>query len=100
MPTRLIAEAELELGAAIERYETIEPGLGVRLKDEARAAIAWIGEHPTLPRVRPPGYRRVNLKVFRYYVAYTILNDIIWILAIAHGHRRPEFWIERKSQTE
>ena len=99
MQTRIVAEAERELSAAIERYETIEPGLGVRLKNEARAAIAWIGEHPMLPRNRPPGYRRVNLKVFRYYVAYAILNDIVWILAIAPGHRRPEFWIERQSQT-
>lgn len=99
MQTRIVAEAEFELGAAIGHYEEIEPGLGLRLKDEARAAMAWIGEHPTLPRIRPQGYRRVNLKVFRYYVAYAVLNDTIWVLAIAHGHRRPEFWIARKSQT-
>ena len=98
MLTRILAEAEWELGEAIGRYEGIEPGLGVRLKDEARAAIAWIGEHPTLPRIRPADYRRVNLKVFRYFVAYAVRNDTIWVLAIAHGHRRPEFWAERKSQ--
>lgn len=38
----------------------------------------------------------MNLKVFRYYVAYFIWQDVIWILAIAHGHRRPEYWIVRK----
>ncbi len=98
MEIRIVAEAEFELGDAIARYEEIEAGLGVRLKAEARAAIAWIGEHPTMPRLRPTGYRRVNLKIFRYYVAYAVREDTIWVLAIAHGHRQPEFWAERKSQ--
>lgn len=98
MPTRIVAEAERELGEAIARYEEIEAGLGIRLKDEARAAIAWIEAHPAIPRIRPAGYRRVNLKIFRYYVAYAMRADTIWVLAIAHGHRRPEFWKQRKSQ--
>jgi hypothetical protein len=98
MQTRMLAEAETELTEAIIRYEEIEPGLGLRLKDEARAAVEWIESHPTMPRIRPAGYRRVNLKVFRYYIAYAVRNDIIWVLAIAHGHRRPEFWKERGSQ--
>lgn len=98
MEIRIVAEAEAELGEAIARYEEIEAGLGVRLKDEARAAIAWIAEHPTMPRLRPTGYRRVNLKIFRCYVAYALRRETIWILAIAHGHRRPESWAERKSQ--
>jgi hypothetical protein len=98
MQTRIVAEAEAELTDAILRYEEIEPGLGLRLKDEARAAIEWIESHPTIPRLRPAGYRRVNLKVFRYYIAYAVRNDSLWVLAIAHGHRRPDFWKERGSQ--
>ena len=39
---------------------------------------------------------RVNLKVFPYYIAYVIHSGIIWILAIAHGARRPEYWLERR----
>ena len=68
MQTRVVAEAEAELIAAIIHYEQVEPGLGVRLKNEARAAIEWIESHPTMPRIRPAGYR--------------------W----------PEFWQERGSQ--
>ncbi len=100
MLTRIVAEAEFELTEAIERYEEIERGLGLRLKDEARAVVTWIEAHPTTPRVRPAGYRRVNLKVFRYYIAYAVRNDTIWVLAIAHGHRRPEFWADRKTQID
>ena len=31
-----------------------------------------------------------------YYIAYFIWNETVWILAVAHGARRPEYWIERK----
>lgn len=98
MKLEILQEAEAELNQAVARYEQIEPGLGIRLKAEIRKALIWIQQHPDLPRLRPRGYRRVNLKVFRYYIAYHIWADTIWVLAIAHGHRRPEFWIKRMDQ--
>ena len=96
MNLRILNEATSEFADAIARYETIESGLGVRLKQEVRAVVEWIAEHAELPRVRPKGYRRVNLKVFPYYVAYMIWDGTIWVLAIAHAARRPEYWIARR----
>jgi plasmid stabilization system protein ParE len=96
MKLEILEEAETELNEAVAYYQEIESGLGIRLKKEVRGAIQWISHNPELPRLRPKGYRRVNLKVFAYYVAYDIWADTIWILAIAHGRRRPEYWIERK----
>ncbi len=29
--------------------------------------------------------------------AFDELNDAIWILAIAHAYRKPEYWIKRKN---
>ena len=55
----------------------------------------FLANHPEIPRLRPRGYRRVNLAVFSHYVAYVIRGDIIWVVAIAHAHQRPEFWIKR-----
>jgi plasmid stabilization system protein ParE len=96
--TEILQEAEDELNESIAHYEDVEAGLGQRLKEEVRAAILWIQDNPELPRVRPSGYRRVNLKVFPYYVAYFIWGDAIWVLAVAHGRRRPEYWLERKKK--
>jgi len=42
----------------------------------------------------------VNLRVFPYYVSYITRGDRLWVLAVAHGARRPEYWIERKKQVE
>ena len=100
MKLEILHEAEAELIEVIGYYEEIEPGLGVRLKEEVRAAIQWVGDNPEIPRLRPKGYRRINLKVFRYYIPYFIWNDTVWILAVAHGARYPEYWIERKKRLD
>ena len=57
----------------------------------SRRAVADSG----LARVRRKGYRRINLRAFPHYLAYVIREPVIWIVAIAHGHRRPEYWIDR-----
>lgn len=99
MNLRILQEAEREINEAIGYYEAIEPGLGIRLKEEVCQALLWIQENATVPRLRSQGYRRVNLKVFPYYIAFLTWADTVWILAIAHSRRRPEYWLQRKQQT-
>lgn len=65
MRIEILQEAEDELSEAIAYYEEVEPGLGIRLQAEVRKAIQWIGRNPEIPRLRPKGYRRVNLNIFR-----------------------------------
>ena len=66
MNLRILEEAAAEFADAISRYESIESGLGIRLKEEVKSVVHWIADQPELPRVRSKGYRRVNLKVFPY----------------------------------
>ena len=96
MNVEILREAEDELNAAVAYYEDIETGLGIRLKEEARALIQWIGRNPEAPGIRAGGYRRVNFKIFQHYIAYFIWADVIWVVAVAHSRRRPEYWPERK----
>jgi hypothetical protein len=53
--------------------------------------LRWIAANGTLPRLRHGDHRRVILKVF----PYSLRHESIVVLAIAHCHRRPEYWIER-----
>ena len=66
MKLEILDEARDELSEAIGYYEEIEPGLGIRLKEEARRVLSWIQKNPLLPRLRPRGYRRVNFRGFEY----------------------------------
>ena len=90
-----LEEAEQEFAESVAYYESRERGLGSEFRDEVAAVVDWILRFPDTPRLRPKGYRRVNLCAFPHYVAYIRRGDTIWVVAIAHGHRRPEFWINR-----
>ncbi len=94
----ILQQAFEELNDAIAYYEEQQAGLGLRLKDEIDQHVNWILGNSTVPRICRGGYRRVNLKVFPFYIAYMICEDTLWILAIAHGHRKPEYWIKRKNE--
>jgi plasmid stabilization system protein ParE len=91
----LLPQATNELADAVEYYENEEAGLGARLWGEVDEYLSWICANATLPRQRPGGYRRVNLKVFPYYIAYALRGDSAVVLAIAHSRRQPKYWIGR-----
>lgn len=91
----ILGQAEEEFAESVNYYESKESGLGARFRDEVVEAVDRILRNPELPRLRPKGYRRLNLRAFPHYVAYAIREQTIWIVAIAHGHRRPEFWISK-----
>jgi toxin ParE1/3/4 len=41
-------------------------------------------------------FRRHPLVGFPYQIFYTELEDAIWIAAVAHGRRRPDYWRRRR----
>ena len=95
MRVELHPQADAEFAAQVEYYEEKEAGLGVQFYREVMAFLDWIAENPSLPRVRK-NYRRVNLKVFPFYIAYVFERDLVWVLAVAHGKKRPGYWMRRQ----
>jgi plasmid stabilization system protein ParE len=93
-----LQEAQNEFLDAVSAYEAARPGLGKRFKEEMERTVHWLADNPDLCRMRPGGYRRMNLHVFPYYIAYLTRDTTLWILAVAHGARNPEYWISRQSR--
>lgn len=91
-----LPEARDELLDAISYYENAHPGLGRRFKEEVDRSVLWIAEHYLLFRLRPNGYRKINLRIFPYGIPFIIKGDTLWVLALAHSARKPEYWIDRK----
>jgi len=58
------------------------------------AALNGIAAAPDVPRLRR-NYRRVNLRLFPFYLAYIIAGDCIYVIAIAHMRRKPGYWTTR-----
>ncbi len=91
-----VPEARDEFLSGISYYEGEHSGLGQRFKDEIDRCVMWISEHHLLYRIRPNGYRRINCRVFPYNIAFMVRDNTLWILAVAHSAREPEYWIDRK----
>jgi|SRR6267142_728365 len=95
MKVVLLHDAEIEFWESVDYYERQYSGLGIRFKEEVDRFLEQIQGDPLIPRVRKYGYRRVNLSVFRHYIAYVIRDDVLWVVAICHSHRNPSFWLSR-----
>jgi toxin ParE1/3/4 len=95
MIVEFLPQAKAELMDALEYYDGELNGLGQRFWDEVDRHIAWIVDNAEIPQLRDGGYRRVNLRVFPYYIAYVVRDPVIWIVSVAHGHRLPEYWIDQ-----
>lgn len=43
-----------------------------------------------------PEVRRIRLQRFdEYDLVYTVVNDTLWIVAVAHAKRKPGYWVDR-----
>lgn len=96
MKITFLREAELEFLDAIGYYEEERPGLGRRFKNEVDRSLLWVAARPEICSLRPGGYRRINLRIFPYYIPYITREANLWVLAVAHARRKPEYWIHRK----
>ena len=84
-----------ELDDATEYYELKVSGLGNRFKDEVKDAIRRIRDYPDAWAIEKKDVRRHLLHRFPYKILYSIEPDYIYVIAIAHCHRRPDYWIDR-----
>ena len=87
--------ARLEIEDAIEFYELEVPGLGKRFQKEVKLGIRRICEYPLVWTREKGDVRKYILHKFPYKILYSIEEGYIYIIAIAHGHRRPNYWIDR-----
>lgn len=97
--------ARQEIRDAAKWYESQQSGLGLQFTAELEATLTAIEQRPdrfpVLETIRTPrNIRRVMLDRFPYIVIYEILTERTVVLAVAHGSRRPNYWIRRRTQTD
>ena len=90
-----IEPASIELDDAIEYYDLQSPGLGRKFLDEVLETIELISRFPQLWAQNTTNTRKAVLRKFPFNLIYSKLEDKIYIIAVAHQNREPEYWIER-----
>jgi toxin ParE2 len=95
MKIEFLPEAKVELDEAVQYYELQVKGLGIIFKSVAKSTIKRIATFPEAWSLVNPDIRKCIMHKFPYNVLYSIENDIILIIAIAHHHRYPNYWSER-----
>ena len=95
MNVRLLEVAQQELDEAIAYYNAQAPGLGNAFLLETVSAIDRVRRFPDAWHPLGEGIRRCRLRRFPYGVIYHDENGDILILAVAHLHRRPDYWRDR-----
>lgn len=99
MTVRFLQAARLELDDAVEYYNRERPGLGYELLWEVFFAIDRIKQLPQAWQPFHEDARRYLIRRFSYRLIYIEEPDLILILAIAHLHRQPDYWIDRLPKT-
>ena len=95
MTVRFLEVAQEELDEAIAYYNSQVPGLGDAYLLEAVAAIERIRRFPEAWQPLGEQVRRCRLRRFPYGLVYAVDEGDILIVAVAHAHRRPDYWRDR-----
>ncbi|OGH56876.1 MAG: plasmid stabilization protein [Candidatus Lindowbacteria bacterium RIFCSPLOWO2_12_FULL_62_27] len=91
--------AETEFIEAVDYYEKCGKGLGYDFSMEVYSAIRNVVDFPKAWPIVEGDARRCLTNRFPFGVLYSIEPDRIFILAIMHLRRHPDYWKERKPNT-
>lgn len=87
--------ARQELEDAVRYYELQHAGLGQRFKEEVQKAAKRIAKYPQAWAIERGEVRKCLLHRFPYKLMYSLEDDHILVIAVAHQHRKPDYWIDR-----
>ena len=95
MNIRFLTIAEHEVDDAYHWFEGRTEGEGLRFLDDLDHGLRLITNFPLAAFEIEPEIRRRLLSRFPYAIIYSIDNQTIVVIAIAHTHREPRYWIDR-----
>jgi len=92
---RFLAVARQELDDAFVWYERQSSGLGYEFLDEIDRTIHRITAYPDSCSELDPGLRRALVNRFPYGLVYGQDVGAVIVVAVAHLHRKPRYWMSR-----
>jgi plasmid stabilization system protein ParE len=89
--------AEAELEAASDYYESCRSGLGGQFETAVQDAVRRLAQMPSAyPAHGHSGLRKCLVRRFPYTLYFLDRPTDVWIAAVAHQRRRPDYWKNRE----
>lgn len=89
------SQARAEFEDAARYYDEQRQGLGDELRQEMRNFLSRLRQTPLRFPVERGDIRRLILAKFPYKLLYSVESDYIYVIAVAHRRRSPDYWIDR-----
>ena len=95
MKVRFLKPAQSEVDDAVAWYDPQLRSLGTQFLDDFDRAVRRIVAYPLASTKIEEDLRRCLLSKFPYGIIYGLDSDTIIVIAVAHLHREPRYWIDR-----
>jgi plasmid stabilization system protein ParE len=90
-------EAQDEFLEALRFYRRESAELARSFSNAVRRTVAEASDEISIGETLRPGVHRRRVARFPYDVIYESSDRELFVLAVAHHHRRPEYWSDRCS---
>src|SRR5438067_1696546 len=90
-----LPDARTDVDGAYEYYEQRQLGLGERFLEQLQIRVDTISQHPEQYAILRDEVRAAPLRRYPYVVYYRFEAGTVFILAVLHGHRNPQAWMNR-----
>ena len=95
MNVRFLTIAEQEVDDAYRWFEERTEGTGLEFMDELDRVVSLLKSFPLSGLEIETEIRRALFARFPYAIVYAIENDTVIVIAVAHTHREPRYWMDR-----
>jgi len=96
MTYRYHPHAQQELDDASDHYDSIDLELGDSFLEEINDCISRILMFPLAwPKAQHGSVRRCRTHRFPYSLIYDLEDEQVFILAVMHESREPNYWVDR-----
>ena len=95
IPLRVHPEAQDEINAISDYYDSLQAGLGNAFLHEVADGFSQIQTLPYAWAILRDDIRRHQLHRFPYGVVYHVDADEVLVIAVMHLRRQPNYWLDR-----
>jgi plasmid stabilization system protein ParE len=92
---RFLTLAQQEVDEAFIWFDERAEGKGLEFLDELDRVVRLVKAHPLASPEIEPEIRRCLFARFPYSLVYGIEGEMIIVIAVAHSHREPRYWVDR-----